>query len=304
MLHPIYRSALAALLFALVTLSSEFANAQAQRTFVKSTGLDGNPCTVASPCRGFAAALAATAANGEIIVLDSAGYGQVAISQSVSIIAPQGVYAGVSVFAGTNGGIGISINGSGLKVVLKGLSINGQGGVNGIRIDGTGNTLHVENCAVSNVSAEGIFVSLLNSEFYIKDSIFRTNGSNQVYITSSSTKGSIVNTRVEDGAAGGLVANGSAIVSVRQSVASGNSTEGFLAFTASTLTVEDSVASNNGVGIASGVSAKITAARNTVTGNTTGFSQSGTSTFETLGNNTVRNNTNNTLGTITNISGL
>src|SRR5260221_14720774 len=90
----------------------------AQRTFVASTGNDANPCTLAQPCRNFTAAIAQTSANGEVIVLDSAGYGTIVspITQSISIIAAPGVYAGISVFTGD----GITINGGSIKVVLRG----------------------------------------------------------------------------------------------------------------------------------------------------------------------------------------
>jgi hypothetical protein len=44
--------------------------------------------------------MAHTDADGEIIVLDSAGYGRVTIDRSVSIIAPAEVYAGISVQTG------------------------------------------------------------------------------------------------------------------------------------------------------------------------------------------------------------
>jgi hypothetical protein len=75
----------------------------AQRTFVASTGLDVNPCSITQPCRAFAAALALTDPDGEIIVKDSAGYGRVTIDRSVTITSPPGIYAGISVLAGTNG---------------------------------------------------------------------------------------------------------------------------------------------------------------------------------------------------------
>src|SRR5436853_5663 len=79
----------------------------AQRTFVSAaTGNDANPCNRAAPCRNFAAAIAQTASGGEVVVLDSGGYGTVTISQAVSLVAPPGVYAGISVFSGT----GITIN--------------------------------------------------------------------------------------------------------------------------------------------------------------------------------------------------
>src|SRR5437870_11556491 len=77
------------------------AAALAQRTFVSAaTGNDANPCTRTAPCRNFAAAIAQTASGGEVVVLDSGGYGTVTINQAVSLIAPSGVYAGITVFSG------------------------------------------------------------------------------------------------------------------------------------------------------------------------------------------------------------
>ncbi|MEO8674973.1 MAG: right-handed parallel beta-helix repeat-containing protein [Casimicrobiaceae bacterium] len=101
-----------------------------QRTFVASTGVDTNPCTLTSPCRGFAAAVGAVATNGEVVILDSAGYGPVTINQPVTITAPKGVYAGVTVTTGT----GIAVAAGGGRVTLRGLTINGQGGNIGIDV--------------------------------------------------------------------------------------------------------------------------------------------------------------------------
>ena len=42
-----------------------------------------------------------TDSGGEIVVLSSGGYGPVLINKSVSIIAPEGIYAGISVFSGS-----------------------------------------------------------------------------------------------------------------------------------------------------------------------------------------------------------
>ena len=78
----------------------------AQRTFVSGVGNDSNPCSRTAPCRTFGQAILQTAAGGEVYVLDSAGYSAFTISQSVSIIAPAGVTAGISVFSGT----GIVVN--------------------------------------------------------------------------------------------------------------------------------------------------------------------------------------------------
>src|SRR5262245_9746066 len=110
------RNGLTLAVAALLALGAGHAFATAHRTFVASSGNDTNPCTLVAPCRGFTAALAQTSPNGEIVVLDSAGYGTVAIAQSVAINAP----AGISVLSF---GPGVAISGTGLKVVLRGLTI-------------------------------------------------------------------------------------------------------------------------------------------------------------------------------------
>jgi hypothetical protein len=93
------------------------------RTFVSGRGLDQNPCTITAPCRTFAAAAALTAAGGEITVLDTAGYGQVVITQPMTISA-RGVEAGVIVPAS---GVGITINAPSGSVSIRGLVIDGLG---------------------------------------------------------------------------------------------------------------------------------------------------------------------------------
>ena len=142
---------------ALVVLGLVLANAAhatpVQRTFVASTGLDTNACSASAPCRTFAAAQGQTNSGGEIIVLDSAGYGSMTITKSLSIVAAEGAYAGVSVPSGT----GIYIGAAGVDVMLKGLTINGQGGSTGIYM-ASGNSLTVVDCAINNFTVYGIFV--------------------------------------------------------------------------------------------------------------------------------------------------
>lgn len=121
--------------------------AASQRTFVSTTGVDNPACSIAAPCRGFAAAIAATNAGGEVIVQDSGGYGPVTIAKSVSILAPAGVYAGISVFSGN--GVTVATPATTDKVVLQGLVINSQGSNgNGIHFTGAG-TLEVARTRVS-----------------------------------------------------------------------------------------------------------------------------------------------------------
>ena len=150
------------------------ASAAAQRTFVASTGDDGNACSRAAPCRSFATAILQTNAGGEVVVLDSAGYGPVTITQAVSIVAPPGVYAGISVLAGTSG-VTVSA-GPTDKVVLRGLSISGQDGVDGIAVSG-GGEVHIEKCVVSNMADNGVFVFVAtDTRIHIRESVIRSNG--------------------------------------------------------------------------------------------------------------------------------
>ena len=93
----------AAAVASMTTLFAALSAFAAPRTFVASTGSDTNPCSISQPCRSFGIALTKTAPYGEIIVLDSAGYGPVTVSQPVTITAPPGIYAGISASNGTNG---------------------------------------------------------------------------------------------------------------------------------------------------------------------------------------------------------
>lgn len=96
-----------AFIVGLLAANSSFA---AQRTFVASTGSDANLCSLPQPCRSFNAAIAQTNAGGEVVILDTAAYGAVTITKSVKILAPAGVYGGVTVFGGTNPTAGIVID--------------------------------------------------------------------------------------------------------------------------------------------------------------------------------------------------
>jgi len=147
---------LPAIAFAMSTLAATYAAAvPLQRTFVASYGNDANPCSHAMPCRGFAAALARTIVGGEVIVLDSAGYGPVTITQSVSIVAPPGIYAGISVSTGT----GILVSAGTGTVVLTGLAINGQGGAIGIEFQ-SGSALRIERTTVLGTTGAGLNAAL------------------------------------------------------------------------------------------------------------------------------------------------
>src|SRR5690348_13712375 len=142
-------AALAAGLALGCTLSTAV-QAQATRTFVSPAGNDADPCSLAAPCRTFAAAYAATNAGGEIAVLGTAGYGTLTISKAISIVNGGGFEAGIAV---PSSGTGITISAGATDAVsLRGLSIEGAGvGQTGIEFLG-GKSLTVENCIIRHVT--------------------------------------------------------------------------------------------------------------------------------------------------------
>lgn len=192
--------------------------ATSQRTFVAHDGVDNPTCSIAAPCRGFAAAVAATSANGEVIGLDSAGYGTVTIAKAVSIIAPAGVYAGVSVVSGA----GITVNAAAVdKVVLRGLSLNGLGGSIGIAFV-QGAQLIIEACEIANMGADGVVVSAANGIVTIKNSTIRDNAANGISILGGSARANVYNVQINNNGASGLYAIGNATAIVSDSIISGN----------------------------------------------------------------------------------
>jgi hypothetical protein len=156
---------LSALLTAM--LVSTLAHGAVQRTFVSTGGNDANTvsnCSLVAPCRSFGAALGVTLVRGEVIVLDSGGYGPVTITQSVTIEAPAGVYAGISVTTGT----GVVVNAPGGTVALRGLAINGIGGLVGIEVQAA-NRFDLERARVSGMGQRAIHAHAAGSRNVISD---------------------------------------------------------------------------------------------------------------------------------------
>jgi hypothetical protein len=99
------------------------ARAAAVNTFVSASGADTNSganCARSTPCRTVAMALSVTSAGGEVIALDSGDYGSASITQSVSVVAPAGVYAGLTTTSDRMPAL--SVRGYGLSVSLRGLT--------------------------------------------------------------------------------------------------------------------------------------------------------------------------------------
>src|ERR1022692_2980696 len=183
------------------------APAQAQRVFVAAQGSDTNPCTFAQPCRSFQQAHNTVAANGEIDVLDPAGYGSLTITKAISI---QGHgFSGISVASGT----GITINGAATdEVNLNGLIIDGENiGSTGIRFN-NGLFLTVENCVIRHVTGDGIdLFSSASSNLFVSNTLVADNGAGgiQVSPTGSGTVTAVFNRiEINNNAASGITLTG------------------------------------------------------------------------------------------------
>jgi len=135
--------------------------AQRARVFVSVSGVDGNPCTALSPCRTFQFAHDAVAADGEIDVLDTGGYGIIEISKAISILNPTGVAASIAV---GSGGTAINVTAGPSDVIsLRGLTLDGNGvGAVGVMFN-AGGALEIADCVVRNYTDSGVAFVPLNS---------------------------------------------------------------------------------------------------------------------------------------------
>lgn len=249
-----------AILLAALFASSDASAVTTQRTFVSGTGLDTNPCTLGLPCRSFATAITQTTSGGEIIVLDSAGYGGLTIAKPISIIAPAGVYAGVTVPTG----VGITVNTPGASdvVVLRGLTLNGLGGTTGIEVTSVG-ALHVSNVEIANFTFRGIYFAAAG-QLFVADSILRDNGESGLHVQAPTgfALAAISRSRFERNGANGIALAGSTRGTITESVADGNASVGFLVDQSSDAAISDCSVSGGAYGImVRGASARARIAR-------------------------------------------
>jgi hypothetical protein len=187
---------------ALASIGHAASAAAAQRTFVASTGHDAAPCSRTLPCRSFAAAISQTNDRGEIVVLDSAGYGAVTVTKSVTIVAPPGVYAGISVFANTDG---VTVNAPSGEVVLRGLKITGQGGNHGIDFV-QGSQLRIERCDIGGMGQSGLHASLApGAALYVRDTTLSHNGGAAALFVSGAGRASLEHVEVSGNAGTGIL---------------------------------------------------------------------------------------------------
>jgi hypothetical protein len=282
--------------FALVAfLISSALEAQFNRVYAAAkSGNDLSTCnSILTPCQSFAGAVTQVNAGGEVIVLESGGYGVVTISKAVSISAPTGIVA----FIHPPSGNAVTISaGASDTVVLRGLTINGAGvAANGINVATVG-ALYVESCVITGFAgsdnAHGNGISFGSAgNLFVKDTIVRGNGWVGLWAVpaSGTAKASIDHCRLE-GNTYGLVSDSNAATTIRDSVSSGNVTAGYLGEVGGELNIENCVAANNGTGIASiGGGSTVRVSNTTVTDNATGLNVASAVLLSRV-NNTVQGN--------------
>jgi hypothetical protein len=291
-------------------LGSAPASAQNFRSFVSGQGFDTNNCTLTAPCRTLQGAHDKTNASGEIAVLDTAGYGPVIINKAISIVAPDGVEAGISV---SSGGAGVTINATTNDAVsLRGLTIDGGGaGIFGIKFN-SGLSLTVKNCIVRHMQGSGIpnsngtaiqFSPIAGSKLIVSDTVTSDTGFAGINVTpigsSTATVTVVINHVEANNNEYGFVMDGTnglaAIKSiVTDSVASGMSEAGYYASGAgtatTTFTVFHSVSAHNVTGLSvANASGTLRVANSVVTGNTNSWS-SPNGTLRSYGDNYIDGN--------------
>ena len=107
------------------------------------------------------------------------------IDKPVTIVAPPGVYAGISVTSGH----GIDVNPGAGRVVLRGLTLTGLGGDFGVNVM-SGDALYLENCVISGFTNTGLYaVPSMQTTVFVRDSTLRDNGTGALFGSTAGASG-------------------------------------------------------------------------------------------------------------------
>jgi hypothetical protein len=264
------------------------------RTFLSAAGSDSNNCAnVLTPCRHLATAYAATAANGEIYVLDPANYGSLTITGPVSIEGH-----GWASIAPPSGGNAITINAPGAtdKINIIGVVLDGTAltGTTGIQFN-SGGTLTVRDSVIRNFSSFGINFepsSSSLSQLFVSNTLVSDNGASGIVIEpmgSGTTTGVLDHVQIENNTGHGLVVETSTQtinMTASDSVSANNTADGIVASSSGgtpvsimvqNSTIANNGFSNNGAGLAAtGANATLRVTRSTITGNNGGWTVNAT----------------------------
>jgi hypothetical protein len=220
--------------------------AQVNRSFVSTNGSSANVatnCQKPAPCRFWNEGLAVTNAGGEIVALDSGGFGSATVTKSIVLIG-HAVEAGFLVPSGTSG---VTVNAPGSIVILRELEFTGNGGsTNTIGLNVITGTVVVDRCKFRFLSsallASGSKITVIESDFHASGIAIDVTGGADLALEKSvlsenttgiNANGSTVRvsrSMITHNAIGLIASNGGALISHGNNSVSGNSTNG--AFTA------------------------------------------------------------------------
>jgi hypothetical protein len=297
----------------LAAMSVSPARAQLFHTWVASNGLDTNNCDRPTPCASFGVAYTKTSAGGEITCVDSANFGGVTITKSITINC-ENVIGSDSSVGGLFSGL-VQVNTAATDVViLRGLDLDGLnvacGGFCGMIQSFGAGTLLVEKVRMSNLRGAGgsgiRFTPNGPAQLTVSDSTITHNGENTstAGILIRPTAGGSANVSIDrarlynnvngifvDGSGGGGAVN----VNVRDSVVTGSSNAGIVVATPgpsmSALIERTTVASSLNVGVAvSGAAATVRIGNSTIFGNVTGVAAFSGGTLRSYKNNQINGN--------------
>jgi len=291
----------------------------ANRAFVSGNGMDTGTCLITAPCRSFAYALTQITSGGEIIAVDTAGYGAATISMGVSIIGAPGVTA----FSTNSSGFVLVVAvGSTDVVTLRGITVSGTGTTTGIAFN-SGQSLNVENCIIKDHTFGIQFDRSADSGkpgLQVLNTVFRHNTigldiSNSTTVVSGNggrigalavaPPPALIYATVKDSAffsnAVGLDAHDDTVVGVDNSVFAGNTVSGVAALgsdgNASAVALERCTISRNATGVVVGDSSGgqvvhgiVRLAYCLITGNDTSISTTSTGSSLSLVSNGVLTN--------------
>jgi hypothetical protein len=277
------------------------AAAQLNRTAVSVLGNDANNCAVVTPCRSFGRAITQTNAGGEIVALDSAGYGPFTIDRAVTVEAAPGVYAGIT--ATTGNAIQITAGASD-HIVLRGLTLNGLGTADaGIAFTGGGAEVQVENCLITGFASWGIiaFYPIRVQDTIVRDSTIGVHVDN----AGAPVNATLERVQVQGSSDTGVFCWRNAKVAVRDSVVSLSG----IAFHAAdgVLSIENGLATENTTGVSAAAQfsspGTVRLSNTMIVNNTTGVAVAG-GTVESWVTNRIRGNATDLSGSLTPVSKL
>jgi hypothetical protein len=264
-----------AVFLALIVTAFASMPAHAQRVFVSGEGVDTNPCTVTQPCRTFQQAYNTVPANGEIDVLDPAGYGPLTISHGISIQAHG--FGGITQTCVICAAITISVTTSD-PVTLNGLLLDGGGtGYSGIYIT-SGPSVQILN-SVARHFQNGVFyqTSGNGSNLLIEDTIASDNLMTGIGVFSPGVNTATLNR---------ITAN--------------NNSEGVATSNLNNTTISSSVLSNNSNFALRNINGIIWLAKTVISSNNVGVAVG--QTVYSYGDNYINNNATPVVGSLTPVS--